>query len=151
MIQALTLQKYALFGGLMEEQIENLIPLMVKEEYSPNEMIITEGKSNDKVFFIIKGHVSVTKKDTFLTRFGEGDAFGEMEVLDVMPAVASIKALSQVTVMSISNKALRAIYNMDVKTFSLIIMNLARDLSRRLRKTDEKLIASGFTNGPILL
>ena len=123
----------------MEEQIENIIPLMVQEEYAPNEMIITEGKSNDKVFFILNGQVVITKKDVELTRFSEGDAFGEMEVLDVMPAVASIKAISPVTLMSISNKALRVIYNLDVKTFSLIIMNLARDLSRRLRKMDEKL------------
>jgi CRP-like cAMP-binding protein len=142
MVDPSAFQKYALFGGLLEEQIENIIPLMVQEEFAPEEFIITEGKPNDKVYFILKGHVAVTKKEVSLSRFGEGEAFGEMEVLDVMPAVASIKALSQVTVMSISNKALRVVYNLDVKTFSLIIMNLARDLSRRLRKMDEKLAAS---------
>ena len=123
----------------MEEQIEKIIPLMQQEDFEPDEMIITEGKPNDKVYFIIKGQVAVTKREVLLARFGEGDAFGEMEVLDVMPAVASIKAITQVTMMSVSNKTLRAIYNMDVKVFSLIIMNLARDMSRRLRNTDEKL------------
>jgi len=123
----------------LEEQIEKIIPLMQQEDFEPDEMIITEGKPNDKVYFIIKGQVAVTKREVLLARFGEGDAFGEMEVLDVMPAVASIKAITQVTMMSVSNKTLRAIYNMDVKVFSLIIMNLARDMSRRLRNTDEKL------------
>jgi len=56
-----------------------------------------------------------------------------------MPSVASIKSISNVKVMSISNKALRDIYKLDIKIFSLIIMNLARDLSRRLRRMDEKL------------
>ena len=130
----------------MEEQIENIIPLMEQKEFGPDEMIITEGKSNDRVFFLIDGQVAVIKNDVILTHFGEGDAFGEMEVLDIMPSVASIKTVSPVTVMSISNKALRVIYNMDVKIFALIIMNLARDLSRRLRKADEKLVSS-----PILL
>ena len=139
MLKASVLQKYSLFGGLLEEQIENIIPLMVQEEYAPEEIIITEGKSNDKVFFILKGQVVITKKDVELARFSEGDAFGEMEVLDVMPAVASIRTITPVTLMTISNKALRVIYNLDVKTFSLMIMNLARDLSRRLRKMDEKL------------
>ena len=137
-----TLQKYALFGGLLKEQIENIMPLMNQEKFNPDELIITEGTPNDKIFFLIEGHVAVTKKDKNLFHFGEGEAFGEMEVLDVMPAVATIKALSNVTAMSISNKALREIYKLDVKTFSLIIMNLARDLSRRLRKMDEKLAAS---------
>ncbi|MCL2264574.1 MAG: cyclic nucleotide-binding domain-containing protein [Treponema sp.] len=139
MIKPSYFQKYSLFGGLLEEQIEKIIPLMQQEDFEPDEMIITEGKPNDKVYFIIKGQVAVTKREVLLARFGEGDAFGEMEVLDVMPAVASIKAITQVTMMSVSNKTLRAIYNMDVKVFSLIIMNLARDMSRRLRNTDEKL------------
>jgi CRP-like cAMP-binding protein len=83
--------------------------------------------------------VVVTKDETVITRFGEGEAFGEMEVLDVMPAIASIKSLSPIKAMSISNKTLREIYKIDIKIFSLIVMNLARDLSRRLRKMDEKL------------
>ena len=142
MVYPQILQKYSLFGGLLEEQIEKILPLMQKESYAPDTMIITEGKPNDKIFFLIEGQVTVTKGDVVLSRFSEGEAFGEMEVLDVMPSVASIKSLSQVTVMSISNKALREIYKIDVKIFSLMIMNLARDLSRRLRKMDEKLASS---------
>jgi len=134
-----TLQKYSLFGGLLKEQIENFMPLMQHETFGPNETIIAEGKPNDKIFFLIEGQVAVTKGDILLSRFGEGEVFGEMEVLDVMPAVASIKSLSPVTLMTVSNKGLREIYKLDVKSFSLIIMNLARDLSRRLRRMDEKL------------
>ncbi|WP_461257234.1 cyclic nucleotide-binding domain-containing protein [Treponema sp. R80B11-R83G3] len=112
---------------------------MQEEKYNPDEFIITEGSPNDKIYFIIEGQVSVSKKKVHLSNFKEGEAFGEMEVLDIMPAIASIKTVSQVTVMSISNKALREIYKMDVKVFALIIMNLARDVCRRLCKTDEQL------------
>jgi CRP-like cAMP-binding protein len=146
MVQPETLRKYSLFGGLLEEQIESIIPLLEKENFGPDEIIITEGKPNDKIYFLIEGQVMVSKRDITLSRFGEGEAFGEMEVLDVMPAAASIKALSQVTVMSMSNKALREIYKIDVKIFSLIIMNLARDLCRRLRRMDEKLASSKALN-----
>ncbi|MDR2363732.1 MAG: cyclic nucleotide-binding protein, partial [Spirochaetaceae bacterium] len=57
-----------------------------------------------------------------------------------MRSVATIKALTPLRVMSISNKALREIYKIDLKTFSLLIMNLARDLSRRLRHMDERIM-----------
>ena len=123
----------------MEEQIERILPLMKQENFGPDELIITEGKPNDKIFFLIEGQVSVNKGDVVIYRFGEGEAFGEMEVLDVMPAAATIKSITPVTMMSISNKTLREIYKIDIKAFSLIIMNLARDLSRRLRRMDEKL------------
>lgn len=126
----------------MEEQIKNILPFMQEENFDPDEMLITEGETNDRIFFLLEGQVAVTKKNVFLTRFGEGEAFGEMEVLDVMPAVASIKSLSKVKVMSISNKALRDIYKHDLITFSLVLMNLARDLSRRLRRMDEKFATS---------
>jgi CRP-like cAMP-binding protein len=139
------LLKYSLFGGLTEEQIESIFPLLQQESFGSNELIIEEGKPNDKIYFLIEGNVAVIKGETVLSRFGEGEAFGEMEVLDVMPSVASIKSISPVKAMSISNKALREIYKIDVKIFSLIIMNLARDLSRRLRKMDEKLASSSQT------
>jgi CRP-like cAMP-binding protein len=146
MVRPETLQKYSLFGGLLEEQIQAILPLMQEEKYSPGDLIITEGNPNDKIFFILEGHVEVSKGNVTLSHFSEGEAFGEMEVLDVMPAIASIKAISQITAMSISHKALHEIYKMDVKIFSLIVMNLARDLCRRLRKSDERLASS-----PVLL
>jgi CRP/FNR family transcriptional regulator, cyclic AMP receptor protein len=141
MVNPESLQKYSLFGGLEPEQIGKILPLMVLETFGPDEYIITEGKPNDKIYFLIEGTVAVTKNNINLSRFGEGEEFGEIEVLDVMSSVASIKTVSNVKLMSISNKALRDIYKLDIKIFSLIIMNLARDLSRRLRKMDEKLAA----------
>ena len=142
MLKPQALQKYSLFSGLTEDQVRDIIPFMQQESYAPEEAIITEGKANDKIFFIIEGNVAVIKRDAELARFGEGEAFGEMEVLDIMPAAASIKSLSSVSAMSMSNKAMREIYKMDAKAFSLIIMNLARNLSRRLRKMDEVLADS---------
>jgi hypothetical protein len=41
--------------------------------------------------------------------------------------------------MTMSNRVLREIYHDDTKTFSLLLMNLARDLSRRIRYANEKL------------
>ena len=115
---------------------------MHEEKFESDELIITEGKPNDKLFFLIEGQVSVSKKEIVLARFSEGEVFGEMEILDVMPAAASIKSLSPVKVLTISNKSLREIYKKDITTFTLVLMNLARDLVRRLRKMDEKFASS---------
>jgi len=142
MIQPSTLQKYALFGGLTEEQIEIILPVMVEENFAPGAIIITEGEPNDRLFFILEGQVAVFKKDVSLACFREGDTFGEMEILDVMPSAASIKALTQVKTMTISNRSMRDIYKKDLTAFTIVLMNLARDLVRRLRKMDEKYASS---------
>jgi len=142
MIEPSILQKYALFGGLTEEQVEIILPVMVEENFAAEEFIITEGEPNDRLFFILEGQVTVSKKGVTLACFCEGDTFGEMEILDVMPAAASIKALSQVKTMTISNRSMREIYKKDLAAFTIVLMNLSRDLVRRLRKMDEKFASS---------
>jgi CRP-like cAMP-binding protein len=140
MVKASALQHYSLFGGLLEEQIDAVIPLMEQENYEAGDAIIIEGCPNDKIRFIIEGSVMAMKEGIPLFHFKEGDTFGEMEVLDVMPSVATIKATAPTKVLSISNRNLRQIYKTDIKAFALIIMNLARDISRRLRHMDEKAV-----------
>ena len=140
MLDSKTLLKYSLFGGLTEEQLEKVLPLMVQETYQPGDTIITERKANDKILFIIEGRVSIIRGGTVIYDLAEGNTFGEMEVLDVMPCAATIRAVTAVTVMSISNIALREIYKNDIKCYSLLLMNLARDLSRRLRVANEIMV-----------
>ena len=140
MVNSQTLQRYSLFGGLLEEQIEKILPLMEQESYAPNVDIIVEGTPNDKIRFITEGRVAIVKRNIFILELPEGSTFGEMEVLDVMPSAATARSLTEVTVMSISNRALRQIYRNDLKSFSLLLMNLARELSRRLRGMDEKFL-----------
>jgi CRP-like cAMP-binding protein len=137
MLDAKFFTKYSLFGGLFEEQIEKIIPLMTQEVYKPGDVIITESTPNDKILFIVEGRVSIVRGGKIIYDLAEGNTFGEMEVLDVMPCAATIKAVSDVTVMSISNISLREIYKNDIKSYSLLLMNLARDLSRRLRVANE--------------
>ncbi|MDR2922297.1 MAG: cyclic nucleotide-binding domain-containing protein [Treponema sp.] len=140
MITLQTLQKYSLFGGLLEDQIEKILPLMELESFKSGTDIMIEGSPNDKIYFIINGEVSVIKGGVVLSTLETGTTFGEMEVLDVMPSAATVRTLTDVTVMFFSNRTLREIFKRDAKTFSLIIMNLARDLSRRLRLMDDKAV-----------
>jgi len=140
MLTLQTLQNYSLFGGLLEDQIAKILPLMELESFKPGTDIIVEGTPNDRVYFIINGEVSVIKEGVVLSKLETGRTFGEMEVLEVMPSAATIRSLTDVTVMIFSNKALREIYRQDIKAFSLVIMNLARDLSRRLRTMNEKAV-----------
>jgi CRP-like cAMP-binding protein len=140
MVESLALQKYALFGGITEEQIGKLLPLMENEEYGAGSDIIVEGKRNDRIHFIEEGRVAVIKEGVVLSVFNEGDTFGEMEVLDIMPSAATIKAVTPVRILSMSNKTLHDIYKTDLNVFSMLLMNLARDLSRRLRKMNERAV-----------
>jgi CRP-like cAMP-binding protein len=140
MVEASALQKYALFGGMTEEQIGKILPLMEDEKYEGGRDIIVEGKQNDKIYFIEEGRVAVVKEGIVLSEFGEGDTFGEMEVLDIMSSAATIKSITPLRLLAMSNKSLHEIYKTDPGLFAMIIMNLARDLSRRLRKMNDRAV-----------
>lgn len=137
MIDAAALQKYSLFGGMVPEQVERIRPLLVQSAYSEGESVLREGDPNDSIFFILDGRVRIVKGTRVLSELGEGDTFGEMELLDVQPSAATVLALGPLRVAAISNRAVRQIYCMDPKIFALLVMNLARDLSRKLRRMDE--------------
>ena len=57
MVESSALQRYSLFGGLMEEQIQRLLPLMEYEFFESGDNIIVEGTPNDRIRFILEGRV----------------------------------------------------------------------------------------------
>ena len=139
MIDASVFGRYSLFDGLEQDQIESILPLMEQEEFEAGTDIIVEGDRSDRLRFILEGRVAVVKNGIILVELDEGSVFGEMEVLDVEPVEATVKALASTKVMTLTMDALGEIYESDLKTYSFMIMNLARDLSRRLRRMDNRL------------
>jgi CRP-like cAMP-binding protein len=153
MVDTASLQAYSLFGGLTVDQIDIIRPLMGTARFNAGDIIIKEDFPNDSIFFIMEGHVLVSRRGVGLAELPEGQTFGEMELLDVMPAAATVSAATNVSVVIISNRCIRSVYQRDPKVFGIIMMNLARDLSRRLRHMDEVACSggpppSGFLRAP---
>jgi len=143
MIEVDQLQKYSLFGGISPEQIETIKPLLGTEHFEAGECPQVEGQPNDKIYFILSGEVEIIKKGLVIAHLKEGQTFGEMELLDIMPSIATVRATTALETVTISNRVLYDIFKLDLKAFSMMIMNLARDLSRRLRRMDDIVSSEG--------
>ena len=137
MIEANALKDYSLFGGLLPEEIEAIRPLMGTASYDTGQVVLREGEPNDRIHFILEGRVEIEKGGVVLASLGEGDTFGEMEFIDVMPAAATVRAAAPSKVATISNRALHELSKASMRAFAMVVMNLARDLSRRLRRMDD--------------
>jgi CRP-like cAMP-binding protein len=147
LIEASALKDYSLFGGLLPDEIEAIRPLMGSACFEAGKVVMREGEPNDRIYFILEGEVDVEKGGFSLARLSEGDTFGEMEFLDVMPAVATIHALVPTAVATISNLALHELSKVSMRAFAMLVMNLARDLSRRLRRMDDIVANAGIPPG----
>jgi CRP-like cAMP-binding protein len=62
-----------------------------------------------------------------------------MALLDLHPRSASVQAIEACTALALSTASLFRLYETDVAQFALVQMNIARELSRRLRAADERL------------
>jgi CRP/FNR family cyclic AMP-dependent transcriptional regulator len=74
-----------------------------------------------------------------LRRLEQGDCFGEMALLDLFPRSASVRADEDCSAIEISSANLMRLFERDVEQFALIQMNIAREMSRRLRVTGDLL------------
>ena len=98
------------------------------------------------MFVLEAGKVAVLKswrgQEYLLRILKEGDCFGEMAVMDLLPRSASIRAVEDCTAIRLSAASLYKIYEHDIKQFALIQMNMGREVSRRLRETDNQLFGA---------
>jgi CRP-like cAMP-binding protein len=141
------LRSKALFGGLSDERLIKITSFLKQERFAKGRIIIKEGEVGDKMYLLKIGEVSVLKyskeekKEEEIAILSCGDSFGEMELIDIQPRTATIKALTDIETISLSSHDLLKLSREDLECFSIILINIARIISRRLRKSDEMLVS----------
>lgn len=141
-ITASLLRDIGLFGGLSDESLERLASQLPELRAEPGKVVVREGDLATEMFVVIAGELEVVKQATDgstvrVALLGPGDWFGEMTIIDVQPRSASVRALAPSVLLSMSaDQVDRLLYRVALKDYSLLIMNIARELSRRLRVAD---------------
>lgn len=139
-----------LLVALSDEQIQRFLDAGRIEEYGEGRTIIEAGSIGDALFLILEGEVIISLdentpvtvlsgEDTLHAQY-EGDFFGEMSVLDHEPRAASAIAAGKTRVFRISKDALYKLFADDVDFQVVLLTNMGRILSRRLRSTNLKVI-----------
>jgi CRP-like cAMP-binding protein len=59
-----------------------------------------------------------------------------MSMIDMQSRSATVRALAPSRLLKVTSEDMDALYRSDLKSYTLIVLNIARDLSRRLRVTD---------------
>ncbi len=137
------LQNMPIFGGIREEILEFILETAEIVSIPVGEYFFRENDRGTSMYVLEKGKVSVIKTwqghDFLLMELGEGDCFGEMSLIDLGPRTASVLATEECSAFKLSNAKILKIYQKDLEQFTMIQMNMGREVSRRLRKMDEEL------------
>jgi CRP-like cAMP-binding protein len=104
-------------------------------------VVVHEGDPGDRLFVIASGEVRACRDyskvtEVELARLGPGECFGEMCILDTLPRSATIQTTNDSTLYALEAAAFYELQRAQPAQFSLLVLNMARDLSHRLRRLD---------------
>ena len=140
------LQKVTIFAGLDDTAINLLWERATPIKAAAGSVIVAEGEVANRCFLIAEGSARVCKNfgqpdEVELSRLGAGDFFGEMCILETLPRCATVQAVTDATVYSLPSLAFYQLYEAAPAQYGILVLNMARDLSRRLRHLDEMFAA----------
>ncbi len=140
MIDLQAIRNNYLVYGLTDEQLGCVAELAEERHVEVGEVLCREGERGDELFIVLSGHFAVkVGAGELLAEVGTGSVVGEMGLIESRPRSATVEATEPSRVAALSQRALRQelIENGDLAF--LILCNVARLLSDRLRGADTKL------------
>src|SRR5262249_38622160 len=144
------------FGGLAGSALAHVTDHLAAREVDRGTVLVREGEPANEMFVVRAGAVEVVKNigdgcETRLAGLRAGACFGEMSLIDIQPRSAGVRALEHSIVWSLSHAAVAGLWSSDPQSYTLVVMNVAREISRRLRRADALLasihrVVAGFDN-----
>ena len=138
------LRGMAIFGALNDDTLRLILDGSETVEVAAGESFFQEGDRATALYVLQSGSVVVERhwqdSSIVLGRLKRGDCVGEMSLIDMQPRSASVRALEDCRAMKIVFAMLHRLYKQELEQYAMIMMNLGREVSRRLRLADEHLL-----------
>lgn len=133
------LERHPLLVHLSPEQLDRMARSGEIESYNPGEPIVAEGSLGDALFLILSGQVAVHRGPQTFATLGGGDFFGEMSLVEPAPRSASVTAMSATFLFRLPHDNLRDLISDDPNAASVLLVQVVKTLSDRLRKANQML------------
>lgn len=138
------LASIAIFGGLLEPTLARIVGMLHEQRFAKGAVVCREGDAGTSMYIVRRGEVVVCRAGgsghlVKMVRLGPGEFFGEMTLIDIQPRSATIIVETDAKLYSLTNRDLYALYKDDMPGYVMVIQNLCRELSRRLRRSDSKI------------
>ena len=132
----------SLFKYISDNDLQKMSKTMKEETFSAGTVIFNENTRGERLYLILDGRVKITKitksgMETPLAILGKGEFFGEMELIEDQDRSARTTAIESTVVAGISNHDFDSL----IKTNHIVTLNLLKAISKRLRSTDEIVVA----------
>ena len=129
-----------LFGGLDRTELQRFGELTREKFYPRGSVILFENDPGDSLFVVRQGRVKVVLigedgREVILGVLGVGEHFGELALIDDRPRSAHVIAMEDSHLLVLRREDFRR----RVESSPTVAWSLLTELSRRLRRADEKI------------
>jgi CRP-like cAMP-binding protein len=138
----------ALFDGMTQTQRARIASLVVHREVEPGTVLVREGDPAGELLVIQRGSVDITKRvagterEQRIATLEAGTTLGEMTLLDRAPRSATARATTTTRVGILSMDRLQQLGRSEPDIERQLLGNLSKELSRRLRFTNDITVAA---------
>jgi len=124
------LKEVPIFAEIPDADLAELASRFGEIRVSEGTTIVTEGELGTSMYVVASGTVRVHRGDTELARMGEGSVFGELAALDTQPRTASVTAVDETLLFSVTQEHLYEI----MAEHPLMLRGIVKILCERLRE-----------------
>ena len=132
------LKRVELFSGLSNDELKAVADICQERRLHPNEVIARQGEPGDEFYIITTGFVEIViegKPEKVIVNLGKGQSVGEMSLIDQGPRSATVRAVSDPTIVqTITQADFEKLCNQDTRIGYVVMHNIAADLSFKLRQ-----------------
>ncbi|MCG8588323.1 MAG: cyclic nucleotide-binding domain-containing protein [Proteobacteria bacterium] len=143
---ATQLSQVVIFQGLDRAQLQSILHVAGMEQFEPEAGIFQEGDPGSELYLILDGKVRISRKlptggEEALAILGEGQAFGEMAVIDDdLVRSATAVAHEPCFMIVIQKDPFQALLHKDQALACTVLWNVVKLQSQRLRDTNDKMV-----------
>ncbi|MEZ5406326.1 MAG: cyclic nucleotide-binding domain-containing protein [Verrucomicrobiia bacterium] len=135
-----------IFAGLNDKSLAFLEKMAKCKKFKKGEFLIRQDTEGNTFFLLASGRVEIVilnkgRKKTVLSILGPNSCFGEMALIECMKRSASVRALTSGKVYILSNADLYHLYQQFPAQYAIVILNIARDLCRRIRELNNTFVS----------
>jgi CRP/FNR family transcriptional regulator, cyclic AMP receptor protein len=134
------IKRVPLFSELTDQELGLLAVSGSRRKFPAKNLVLQEGEPGEVLLIILSGKVKVllsgkNGQEFILAMLGHGNFFGEMAILESAPRSASVITVEPCEFLLLSQKDFTTL----LKTHPTIALKILKNLSQRLRKTNENI------------
>ena len=135
--KVLILKSAPLFAETSDSVLAELADLVEENSFETDQVIFQKGDAGDSLYVIVSGSVKVWDGDRLLNELKEGDAFGELALLDPEPRLGTVRAAEPTHLLRLGAPSFNEVLDSQPEVSSAILRVVTKYLRSQLQYARE--------------